>query len=505
MARLNTHLSATPQQSRATTADTLYRDPSVAPRNARNARPSTYSVISPSQSMASDKENEMPETRENTPRPSKARGLRGASVRMPTPDSGSTAGGSGNKRRRTGTYSMGGPQVYEDEEEELEEEEDEDEEVDDDDTTGQVENDESEHQKHYDPNQPPEQARRVRAHLRDNHRTLEENRDDMIGNNSHLHDLLLKQNSIFGKVRQTIDAAADSRFLVHASDLATKKLDNSLHGSSGVSIDLDKFVSKCIHFMKTGGNIEDAPVVADDDEEDDTGDGLDWALFGRQACFPFNRRPPTSGFLLGPLSVQKRVRTTQRKARSQRQPLAPETRPQEIREADLQESENSNLSHLVKGIKSHLERHIERAQEGVEQELSQIGEDDVGEEDQRAACRRFRVDPAPTGELAVGLLDFAINPRDFGQTVENLFYISFLVREGNAMIMKDDDGLPLLMPGVPHGVSEQREKNVQKNQAVFSINYANWQMFIDAFDIKEPLIPHRENEDVNAGPSGWYG
>lgn len=271
----------------------------------------------------------------------------------------------------------------------------------------------------------------------------------MIGNNTHLHDILVKQNSIFGKVRQTVDAAADSRFLVHASDLATKKLDNSLHGSSGVSIDLDKFVSKCIHFMKTGGNIEDAPVVAEDEEEEeDAGDGLDWALFGRQACFPFNRRPPTTSFLLGPLSVQKRARATQRRARSQRQPLAPETRPQEIREADRQESENSNLSHLVKGIKTHLERHIERAQEGVEQELSQIGEDEVDEEDQRAACRRFRVDPAPTGELAVGLLDFTINPHDFGQTVENLFYVSFLVREGNAMIMKDQDGLPLLSKSI---------------------------------------------------------
>jgi hypothetical protein len=46
--------------------------------------------------------------------------------------------------------------------------------------------------------------------------------------------------------------------------------------------------------------------------------------------------------------------------------------------------------------------------------------------------------------LAVSLLDFAINPRDFGQTVENLFYISFLVREGNAKIIKDEEGLPLL-------------------------------------------------------------
>jgi hypothetical protein len=82
--------------------------------------------------------------------------------------------------------------------------------------------------------------------------------------------------------------------------------------------------------------------------------------------------------------------------------------------------------------------------DGVENELSELAEDDLTEEDQSAAFNRFRVAMTPTQEAAVSLFDFAINPRDFGQTVENLFYISFLVREGNAQIFKDENGLPLL-------------------------------------------------------------
>ena len=277
-----------------------------------------------------------------------------------------------------------------------------------------------------------------------------ENRDEMVKANSKLLDALEVQNSLFGKVRQTADAALDSRFLVNASELAGKKLTNSLQGNAGIGIDLDQFVSKCIYFMKTGGHVaseEDAPVVPVADEEED-GDGLDWASLGRQACFPSNRRPPTSSFLLGPLSVQKRVRATQRKARSQRQPVGPATRPQEIKEGDIQQSEKSNLSSIVKSINARLRSHIEYADTKVAEELNEIPEDDVEVEDLVAASRRYRAALAPTKELAVNLLDFAINPHDFGQTVENLFYISFLVREGAACIMKDEEGLPLLSKSI---------------------------------------------------------
>jgi hypothetical protein len=278
--------------------------------------------------------------------------------------------------------------------------------------------------------------------------TNTDNRDQLVkSRDSGLSDAIKTQNSMFGKVRQTADAVVDSRFFVNISDLASKKLNNSL-GNSGVGIDLDQFVSKCIYFMKSGGHIageEDAPAVpvSDDDDNEDP-DGLDWALLGRKACFPCNKRPPTSSFLLGPLSVQKKVRITQRKARSQRQPLGPATRPEEIKEGDIEQNEQTNLSNLVKGIRSQLEAHLEQGMLAVEEELEDIPDDELDDESQVAAFRRHRMAMSPDQEAAVSLVDFAINPRDFGQTVENLFYISFLVREGNAKIIQDDDGLPLL-------------------------------------------------------------
>ncbi|KAF1357694.1 Nse4-domain-containing protein [Lizonia empirigonia] len=408
MARLNTHLSATPQQTRSSTVDSLYRDPSVAPRNVSNARGSTYSVMSPSQS--SDKENMGSDSCEETPQPAKRRGLSSASGRIPTPDSGSTSSAS-NKRRRTGDYSMNGASdIYEDEDEDGDEDV---EEADAQDSTQPEENeDEDDHSKLYNPKQNPEIRRQVRYQLRDNHRQLEENRTELIkAKNSGLYHLIKKNDATFKKVRQTADAAVDSRFLITATDLASKKLEQSLHGSGGAGIDLDKFVSKCIYFMKSGGyrhGDEDAPAIA---------------------------------------------------------------------------------------------RHLEAAAEAASDELGQL--EDVTDEDQSAAFARHRVAITPDDEPAVSLFDFAINPHDFGQTVENLFYISFLVREGNAQIVKDADGLPLLAPAAPRGVSEQQEQGAQKHQAIFSIDYPTWQTFTQAYDIKEPLIPHRVQEDENGG-SRWY-
>lgn len=48
------------------------------------------------------------------------------------------------------------------------------------------------------------------------------------------------------------------------------------------------------------------------------------------------------------------------------------------------------------------------------------------------------------GEEGVSLFKFAINPESFSDSVENLFYISFLVRDGKVSIEDNQDGIPML-------------------------------------------------------------
>jgi hypothetical protein len=44
-----------------------------------------------------------------------------------------------------------------------------------------------------------------------------------------------------------------------------------------------------------------------------------------------------------------------------------------------------------------------------------------------------------------------------------------------------------------------------KHQAVLALDMDTWEQLIDAFDIQEPMIKHRrEDEHRNVGAKGWY-
>jgi len=54
--------------------------------------------------------------------------------------------------------------------------------------------------------------------------------------------------------------------------------------------------------------------------------------------------------------------------------------------------------------------------------------------------------------------------------------------------------------------TEKRQKGSKKHQAVFSVDFEIWEKLIRAFDIREPLIEHRAEQQgtQNPGSRGWY-
>lgn len=66
---------------------------------------------------------------------------------------------------------------------------------------------------------------------------------------------------------------------------------------------------------------------------------------------------------------------------------------------------------------------------------------------------RYENRDAPTDYIGVNFYEWIINPRSFSESVENLFYTSFLVREGKLAIEFDDESIPRICKPVKSGQS----------------------------------------------------
>lgn len=185
----------------------------------------------------------------------------------------------------------------------------------------------------------------------------------------------------------------------------------------------------------------------DDDVEEggDEGDPFDWEWLGRAACFPKNSRPGLSGFLLGPLSVQKRSRQmTQRRARQERIDPTQAIRPNELQNADLEKKETANLTQLCASIHKTLSTLQTEGLEKVEKELSERS-GEVSEDEALEIMDKHGI----ADDKCIPLFRFCINPQSFGQTVENIFYVSFLIRDGFIGVSEDSNQLPTLRKSTP--------------------------------------------------------
>lgn len=104
----------------------------------------------------------------------------------------------------------------------------------------------------------------------------------------------------------------------------------------------------------------------------------------------------------------------------------------------------------------------------------------------------------------VALYQFILNPNSYAQSVENLFFMSFLVRDGKVSLSYDEDGIPIISTedltrtnqesaAAAAAKNPASTTNEDRKQVIINLDQQSYEELIEIFQIEEPFIPTREN------------
>uniref|UniRef100_A0ABM5G1L4 Non-structural maintenance of chromosomes element 4 n=1 Tax=Pogona vitticeps TaxID=103695 RepID=A0ABM5G1L4_9SAUR len=291
--------------------------------------------------------------------------------------------------------------------------------------------------------------------LQQNHETIVSTRNDK------LTEALEDANKLFAGVSRAREAALDAQFLVLASNLGKEKA-NQLHSDMTV-FDPSAFAEDLLSFM----GLNRLEREESDSEGEQVAGGFlpsnAWHKLGEEAKKYF-RRAPVFHFMLGTFTADPPVE----KPRIERQRKKAGTEERRVMPAQLKKMEESH-------------------QEATEKEVERI----LG-----FLQAYHEQDP----NTPISFLEFVTDPNSFARTVENMFHVSFLIRDGLAGIKLDPDKLPIIEPLNPEQGGNDQDA-VPRKQAVISISYEEWQAhellksilswqnIVETFEISQPMIP----------------
>ena len=300
----------------------------------------------------------------------------------------------------------------------------------------------------YDPQQDDNEKREIRRQYRILHEQINENRTNvLVPDDNTLQEAVDRTTDLFKNVKTTAEATLDSEVLITTMDLAAKKA--RLLQVGDFSLSLQHYLDRLRLYL--GHDNDQLPpietvgdVSARHRSEVGSRHGLvnggssslyrtsrpmNWAKLGRVAK-GLTRNVNVCGFMLGPLSIERKERkATQRASSSVALKSMPTIRPTELRSEDINQQENTTTANVMMVYKY---------------------------------CQKH----AP-----IQMFKFFINPEHFGQTVENLFYLSFLVRDGLVRVLDDEQGLPILHVAKAPTPEEIEENGYVGHQAVVDMSW----------------------------------
>ncbi|KXN70623.1 Nse4-domain-containing protein [Conidiobolus coronatus NRRL 28638] len=310
------------------------------------------------------------------------------------------------------------------------------------------------------------------AHVKENNRIirkryrqlltdLEDSQNDLESDSTQsLRDHVLKANELYSQVNSTFEATLDSRVLVMAADMGVKRARKMRGKTKDFNLELFK---SCI-FNKLGFNNDNDNSDRDnsDDEDNNNDKFMGEGRWDKLNLIASEQVQQVGGIkiLMGPLSLQQKVRAVKTQRTTLNNVGQPTTVPKVVDSNDT-ETENDTTANVII-IANTLAKHS-----------------------------------------PINLFKFVINPQSYGQTIENIFFLSFLIRDGRAKIEVDKDSHPILTTSQPPSHEDYR-KGLIKKQWIFEMDEMMFKGLIKLFGLRKSIIPHRAYEtNSNESSTSW--
>ncbi|KAF8608894.1 hypothetical protein BDV93DRAFT_433769 [Ceratobasidium sp. AG-I] len=311
----------------------------------------------------------------------------------------------------------------------------------------------------YDPDMSEAAKRQIRLEYRQlMEATAENGRDAKRIDMAEMQEVLAKANDAFTRVKGPSEAIFDSHLLLSIAAQVSQKAKSLKHDAGG--FDDTDFVAQLVTFL--GGRRADAQQEGSD-SDDDAGQNQ-WLSWGKlmPKVMAHSRAAPAMDFMLGPLSVEQKKRQLTQRAKLDKSSKE-EVQPEELAAEDLKRSENET-SENIRLVYKRLEQ-----------------------------CQQ------------INFFKFIINPTSFGQSVENMFYVSFMIRDAKIAFEVINDE-PMIYACEPPEQQDYATGDITKRQLVMELDVATWKRAIEVFEITESVIPTRDySKNLQpVGKKGWY-
>ncbi|EEQ37648.1 putative non-structural maintenance of chromosome element [Clavispora lusitaniae] len=250
----------------------------------------------------------------------------------------------------------------------------------------------------------------------------------------------------------------DSEALKRTAEFASINAENIRYGNLGGSLSSKEYTTAVKKYMNPdalmGPQDEADDQIANQEQANEAFNSFNWSRLGHWFYSRGNVAVP-SYFLYGPLATQRRRLAPRTRNVDDTLHNRDKTTAQNVSASEVQDDPEQSTSHMVRTVY------------GV-----------LNERDHTSKVNLFR---------------FFINPHSFAQSVENLFYTSFLVRDGKVIVDVDDQNVPYVK--IPDEDYEDVEEGSAISHHIATFDYEAWKTLIRQFNITEPYIPHRDVEE----------